>query len=56
MTQIAKGYIIARHGGRIPNPFKYGKGSSVWPEYTGINGFYGYRDNGTWITEPPAFD
>jgi hypothetical protein len=83
---MAAGWINAAHNGTIPNPYKFGKGSSKWPEYTGmsqiceaissvtgwtlhsgiamnlpyflcligINSFWGYESDGTWITEFPS--
>lgn len=53
LAQMVNTYVEKQHQNTIPNPYKYGKGHSVWPDYTGINNFWGYNDNGTWITESP---
>lgn len=39
-AQIVNLYVEKRHQNTIPNPYKYGKGHSVWPDYTGINNLW----------------
>lgn len=36
-SQMAAGRINAAHNGTILNPYRFGKGSSKWPEYTGMS-------------------
>lgn len=50
---MVRSYFEKHHNNSIPNPYKYGKGNKIWWQDIGLDRFWGYHDNGTWITDPP---
>ena len=56
IREWVKAYAETKPEGFLPNPYKYGVANTVWPDWTGLNNFWGLTAEGLWIDQAKTKD